>query len=445
MQLDQRLLDELIANPNADLELFKFYRKQSLISSSNFLGKFALHSCELGQKQSSTKSYFGYATSDKIITCQSKLHEKVQLSATQISAINGLYDRADFDFKKYESAVSRHGIDWWTQLSRRIRPGEAHSGYKPTPYSQFEIALDELSHSLFISGLELASTALFQDVFESTKWPLTRRQIEQIVNERLFSKFFWENYHCDHSDDSKTCAICGKKFSVRNSMPIFLGQPALICFGCSGTAPPSEVGKNNTDEYQSIVRARHVFAAMRFVEHYKLVPASNYDCKTAATSSADESLTAEEAIMNWIIATNMPDLQTVKELFGSWAQYLDSAGALEQSRSGQAGYRSFATDGHLCLSVGERQICEFLNQNDIQHEREPLYPRDGEFNKNGLKRADYLIGGCFVELAGRMSKENYAEGMKEKVSLAEKQGFQLIVVTPKELPNLANVFQSWLS
>ena len=443
MHLDQDVLNDLLANPDSDLELFKFYRKQ-VLGSGQFEMPIGLHSCEQGRKQLLNKSYFGYATTECIITGQSKLHESVHLSKMQITAIDDLYLDVDIDLSKFQNFIHRYGNTWWLQFAHPSSPAKSTPVFTQNQYSQFERALEGLSPSLFMSGLKLASSPLFKDVETKHYLPLTQRQIEQIINERLFSRFVWEHFKCNHMNDSKTCEICRKKFSIKNSMPLFLGIPALICFGCCATSPPSEVGKNNTEEYQSVVRARLVFAAMRFVEHYKLVPASNYVCTSAAISSANESLTSKEVILNWTIAANMPDLHTVNELFGSWAKYLAFAGVLEKSRSGQSGYRSFATDGHLCLSVGERQICEFLYQNGIQHEREPIFPQDDEFNKNGLKRADFVIGETFVELAGRMSQETYAAGIKEKISLAQKLGFQLLVVTPKELPDLEKVFRDWL-
>lgn len=439
LSIDQDELNHLLASPDSDLELFKLYRKR-ILTQWDSRGRFGPHSCNLDKGVKGSRSYFGYATQDQIITRQPELHESVAFSRVQIEAISNLYLSSVVDLARFKEAVFRHGIAWWTE----IWPEVVSSKYERTSYTQFEVVLRGLSSELFIAGIELANTEHFLDSNIDSKLPLTQRQIEQLITERLFSKFFWDHYQCDHANDSRTCILCGKKFSIAHSMPLFVGQPALICYGCCDTSPPSEVNTNNPEDYQSIVRARFVFAAKRFVEHYNLVPPANFDCSSAAISSANETLTNEEAIRNWVIAANMPDVPSAIELFGSWAKFLDEAGVLTQSRSGQSGYRSFASDGHLCLSIGERQICEFLFLSGVEHERETPYPRDDEFNKNGLKRSDFLIGDTFVELAGRMSDDKYAEGMKDKIALARRLGFSLIVITPKELPNLGKTFQNWL-
>lgn len=136
----------------------------------------------------------------------------------------------------------------------------------------------------------------------------------------------------------------------------------------------------------------------------------------------------------------MPRTDTAKAVFGSWQHYLNKAGMLDTApRSGYAGYVTIAADGHVALSIGERLICDWLHARGITHEKEPNYPTHAEFNADGLLRADWLIGDCWVELAGRMNDEKYAANMRRKQELAHSCGLRHLVLLPAEVLKLDQV------
>ena len=108
------------------------------------------------------------------------------------------------------------------------------------------------------------------------------------------------------------------------------------------------------------------------------------------------------------------------------------------------GVRTIAGDGHLCLSYGERDICEFLHKQGIEHSREPLYADFcGEPEKFGASRGDFLIGKTIFEFAGLAGDKVYDAKLKKKVSNARAQGVDVRVIGTKDLDNLFSIFEGF--
>jgi len=119
------------------------------------------------------------------------------------------------------------------------------------------------------------------------------------------------------------------------------------------------------------------------------------------------------------VSSLLPFHETAKRLFGSWAHLLEESGLLSQRQRGKGGHQSIASDGHLCLSLGERAICEYLTKNGLVHEKEPKYPYHELLNPNFLLRGDFLVNEIIIEFAGMMSNPDYALRMKDKQKLAK--------------------------
>jgi hypothetical protein len=130
----------------------------------------------------------------------------------------------------------------------------------------------------------------------------------------------------------------------------------------------------------------------------------------------------------------LPGMASVGEKFGSWAEYLAAADLLHLVPRGPfSGYVSQARDGHIALSLGERLVCDWLHTHGIDHQKEPLYPVHPELNKGGKLRGDWLIGDCWVELAGRMGDSKYERQIARKRQLAGELGLRHLVLLPNEL------------
>jgi len=130
----------------------------------------------------------------------------------------------------------------------------------------------------------------------------------------------------------------------------------------------------------------------------------------------------------------------------SWLKILQMAGVIDDGGiRGINGTRILAKDGHECNSIAEVEIDNWLFQNGIEHEKEPLYPQDNELNPKGRYRGDFRIGRTIVEYAGLMTKAEYRDKMAKKEKLARKKGIFLIVLTAKQLHQLDEIFGNLLN
>lgn len=128
-----------------------------------------------------------------------------------------------------------------------------------------------------------------------------------------------------------------------------------------------------------------------------------------------------------------------------WTRLIEEAGLAHSGLRLSRGTLIRARDGHLCLSMLEKAVDDFLHQHNVTHEREPLYPQDRELNPNGKMRADWILAdGTYVEMWGFPSDQAYALKMIEKQQLAVKHGIRLVGLTSAEPSKLAGVFLDWL-
>ena len=128
----------------------------------------------------------------------------------------------------------------------------------------------------------------------------------------------------------------------------------------------------------------------------------------------------------------------------AWTDWLAQAGLLTDGVRTSRGIVVMAKDGHLCRSLLERQIDDFLYDHGVAHQTEPHYPFDAEHNLNGY-RADWkLADGTFVEALGFPNKPEYMARVANKLALADRCGIRVVTVTADDLPRLALIFGTWL-
>lgn len=128
-----------------------------------------------------------------------------------------------------------------------------------------------------------------------------------------------------------------------------------------------------------------------------------------------------------------------------WTLLLEKTGLAEAGLRLSRGTLVRARDGHRCLSLGEKAVCDFLHQFGIRHDREPLYPMDADFNPTGRRRADWVLAdGTFVELWGLPGNPAYLAKMLQKRQLAVRHNLRLIEVTGRDLTRLPVIFANWL-
>ena len=120
--------------------------------------------------------------------------------------------------------------------------------------------------------------------------------------------------------------------------------------------------------------------------------------------------------------------------FGSWTATIQTAGLIPHRSHDHRMYRRMktkATDGHVCDSISEAIIDNWLARHNISHTRDAKYPTTNH-------KADWAIGNSvFVEYFG-LAKDSprYDRAVKEKIKLCRKNKIKLIGIYPKDLyPN----------
>jgi hypothetical protein len=122
-----------------------------------------------------------------------------------------------------------------------------------------------------------------------------------------------------------------------------------------------------------------------------------------------------------------PNVQRVQNVFGSWLNALIEAGIVENgARPTSRGTQCIAKDGHMCLSLGEKTIDDFLHNHGIQHDKEPHYP-EGNF------RADFKVGMLLIEYFGLAGNPEYDAKIAEKNRICKKHGITLVAIYPQDL------------
>lgn len=117
--------------------------------------------------------------------------------------------------------------------------------------------------------------------------------------------------------------------------------------------------------------------------------------------------------------------------FGSWTNAVVAAGLIPNRSHDHRMYkrtRTKAKDGHVCDSISEAIIDNWLVDNKIAHERDFPYPGSNH-------KADWAINKkTFIEYFG-LAKDSprYYRDIKTKQRLCKKLGIKLIGIYPRDL------------
>lgn len=129
-----------------------------------------------------------------------------------------------------------------------------------------------------------------------------------------------------------------------------------------------------------------------------------------------------------------------KKVFRTWFHALVEAGVLDKdARRVGRGTMCLAQDKHLCRSLAEKMIDDWLYAHGIPHKVEPLYPNHKIYNPNKRLRGDWLIGDVFVEFLGLMEDNKYREKIEKKKMIAEENDIRLILIEPHHLASLESI------
>lgn len=252
--------------------------------------------------------------------------------------------------------------------------------------------------------------------------------------EGLINRFCWAYGHV-HGLTSRirpsaevSCGRCGKSFE-EHSVPDNLLERLTIaqidfCTPClRDTLMRFNYGEAGDD---AASRDQIASFAKRLTELVSRIPPADFGY--SHIGSLWGLSTPERAEVLELITTR-PSRRRINKLYGSWLAALVDAGVLEGDAHRTArGTRSVASDGHVCLSLGERAICEALTEAGITHDKEVRYPE-------GNYRADFRIGSTLIEYVGLMGDLTYDAKTILKQEIAARHGIRLEVIVPNDLAN----------
>jgi hypothetical protein len=176
------------------------------------------------------------------------------------------------------------------------------------------------------------------------------------------------------------------------------------------------------DEYQevfsSIIREK-----IRLYFDYRLISR-----RQIVLNLYQDSASKDEIIYQFKLMSIIPDFKVAG--LDSILHLLDRAGVLDalNQKTGIGGYRSIASNGMACLSIGERMLVEYLVDQNIEFEKEPIYPKHTRLNPSGGMRADFKVKDLWVELAGMLNLPEYAARIEKKKQLAKVLGLNLLIL-----------------
>lgn len=106
-----------------------------------------------------------------------------------------------------------------------------------------------------------------------------------------------------------------------------------------------------------------------------------------------------------------------------------------ENRNYGLGPVSYETEkGEVVRSSGERTICNWLHDRDIDYTYEP----DTDFDL----RPDFLVDGDFVEYWGMVGMEEYEERMAKKLKRYDELGVEVVGIYPEDINSLEyNLFE----
>ncbi|RLC26583.1 MAG: hypothetical protein DRH37_11575 [Deltaproteobacteria bacterium] len=222
----------------------------------------------------------------------------------------------------------------------------------------------------------------------------------------------------------KKCLLCNKKF-IESSLPYPLVQRFGVdrlhyCSPCLRDSVLQNSGDPKLSKQKTLIFLRDLAVIL------EKVPTQGFGEGVADFHSMDD----EQRLAILKILQRKPSTNRVKEIFGSWLKALIEAGILEDGTwRTTRGIQTIARDGHVCLSLGEKTIDDYLFEQGISHEIEPHYPE-------GNYRADFLVGDIFIEYFGLKGNLQYDQKTKLKQKLCKKHGIRLISIYPEDLVSI---------
>ncbi|MDD5368953.1 MAG: Rho termination factor N-terminal domain-containing protein [Anaerolineaceae bacterium] len=239
-----------------------------------------------------------------------------------------------------------------------------------------------------------------------------------------------------------TCPGCGVNFlewSVPLRYAMLVQMNIQFCAGCYGYIF-DHYRKANNAYTQSLTDKEMLERLFQLSAVLEMIPTKTFMNPTTRLNHLPihlPDLPTEKQIAVGKALIQMPAYSLYVTRFGDWMTALVQSGVLADGHQVMSrGIRCIAKDGHVCLSLGEKAIDDWLLAHGIPHEKEILYPFDSAYNPGGQFRMDWRVGDIFIEYAGMMTEPDYRKKMDWKVNFCARNNYRLILLEPKDLEYL---------
>jgi hypothetical protein len=377
------------------------------------------------------------------------------LSDEQREILKKLFTSISYDKEPINAAFDRYRGLWVRGLSeelikrkKNLNISGQHGDILSLASSEFEKLIRELPKTKEFKKIEYQQESGY--VFDPDEGTFSKdfstrsldpRERSGEISKYLLHLYIEEHFKCLHFDKS-ICRLCGDEFYPQTVHEWPGRVPPDYCSVCL------EMSFSGSTEFFRLLgfteeerRDNFVQGIKIYTEYFGFIPRVGTAKRKVLAQLHDSGVVGDDLDMALRVSSLLPWHETAKEMFGSWAHLLEAAGLLEHRQRGRGGHQSIGSDGHLCLSMGERAICEFLTKRAIDHSKEPMYPSDEKLNPNGLLRADFKVGPILIEFAGMMADKEYAERMNIKSKLAKKYKIPWVKVESSQLEDLDLMLQ----
>jgi len=224
----------------------------------------------------------------------------------------------------------------------------------------------------------------------------------------------------------KKCFFCKKRYFSFKSRHDYWG----LCRICGQFAFESYFLKVKTKE-EMLSDLKRLCVALGFI------PPITYSSNNAEFINEVMKRPALQRIEILHSLTEIMPYEAYRWVFKNWFTALVKSQVLpEETRRTPRGTVCLSKDKHLCLSLAEKRIDDWLFHNKIRHNKEPVYPKDAQLNPNGVLRADWKVGDAFIEFFGLKGSHEYDKKIYIKKQLCKKHNLQLIEIYNQDISQL---------
>lgn len=362
------------------------------------------------------------------------------LSEAQKEELDSRFNAFQVNLKRFEEAVSSakgfwveylHSTTWQNYFNQSPRPTDLVLNFTGQRGDVLGALISEYAQQV----VEISKETMFKKIDDAEN-PNIR---QGIISDYFLEVFMDKYYSCSHFEVT-ICSICGREFLPQCNSEWVNRVPPIFCQFCLNMAFSAstdfykKIGFSEIERKDNFVKGTRLYA-----EYFGIIPAVGYQKRKVIQQLFQSGVPIDELILAIKVSSLLPWTETIANLYESWAHFLEEVGLLSKRQRGKGGHQSIASDGHLCLSMGERAICEFLTKNGLVHIKEPMYPIDEKLNPNGLMRGDFEVNGLIIEFAGMMSNPDYALNIKNKSKLAKKFGIPWLKLETTKLDELQDI------